>query len=190
MCWWEDEATEPWEYSGPNYQTLLEAQQAYLLDGRPYRLRPGKVRAPKRREARDPDWRPLELTDDLVDRVRRTNEKQQRYWEAEDRRAAQEVADDPEGPFKEYTATMHSLAAEAPGLSHHEVRSRVSDLGRESGFVLPGAYLELQSRLIKDANFYRGHPVRAIWWLLRYARPGSLRRRWEEVRTGTFHMVG
>jgi hypothetical protein len=130
------------------------------------------------------------VTDDLVDRVRRTNEEQKRYWEAEDRRVAREVADDPEGPFKEYNAAMRALAAQAPGMTHREVQSRVRALGRENDFVLPGAYLELQSRLIKDGNFYRGHPVRAIWWMLRYARPGNVKRRWEEVRTGTFHMAG
>jgi hypothetical protein len=129
------------------------------------------------------------VTDDLMDRVRRTNEEQERYWEAEQRRAAQEMADDPEGPFKEYNAAMHSLAAEAPGLTHREVQSRLRDLGRENGFVLPGAYLELQSRLIEDEGFYRGHPVRAIWWMLRHARPGNVKRRWEEVRTGTFHIA-
>ncbi|WP_229662834.1 CPCC family cysteine-rich protein, partial [Nocardioides phosphati] len=34
VCWWEDEGTGPWEYSGPNNETLYEAQQAFLADGR------------------------------------------------------------------------------------------------------------------------------------------------------------
>jgi hypothetical protein len=46
------------------------------------------------------------------------------------------------------------------------------------------------SRLTKDEGFYRRHPVHAAWWLLRYARPGTFRRRWHELRTGTFHVVG
>lgn len=78
VCWWEDEGAEPWEYSGLNGQTLVEAQQGFLAQRRPYRLRPGKVRAPKKHEARDPDWRPLELTADLMARVERTNEENRR----------------------------------------------------------------------------------------------------------------
>ena len=58
--WWEDEGVEPWEYSGPNDQTLVDAQQEYLAESRPYRRRPGKASPPRRREARDADWRPFE----------------------------------------------------------------------------------------------------------------------------------
>ena len=190
VCWWEDEGVEPWEFSGPNAQTLVEAQQEFLSESRPYRQRPGKVRRPKRREARDPDWRPYELTGDLMARVQRTNEEQRRYWEEESRRTAQEIADDPEGPFKEYNAGMQSLRAEAPALSHHEVKTRMRELGREHDFALPDVYLELMSRQTKDEDFYRHHPVHAAWWLLRYARPGTFRRRWQELRTGTVHIVG
>lgn len=190
VCWWEDDGAEPWEYSGPNGQTLVEAQQEYLAERRPHRLRPGKVRPPKRHEARDPDWRPHERTDDLMARVQRTNEEQRRHWEEERRRVAREIAHDPEGPFKEYNAAMRSLRSQARTMSHREVRKRMRDLGREHHVMLPEAYLELQSRLTKDGDFYRRHPVHAVWWLLRYGRPGTFRRRWKELRTGRFRLAG
>ena len=66
--WW-DEGIEPWGYSGPNAQTLIQAQHEYLAEQRRYRLRPGKVRAPKNKEARDPNWQPIELTEDLVEQI-------------------------------------------------------------------------------------------------------------------------
>lgn len=190
VCWWEDEGLEPWEFSGANAQTLVEAQQEYLAESRPYRRRPGKVRPPKRREARDPDWRPFEMTDELVARVQQTNEEQRRYWEEDARRVAQEIADDPEGPFKEYNAAIQSLRGEAHALSHRELTTRMRDLGREHDVTLPDAYLELQSRLMKDEDFYRHHPFHAAWWLLRYSRPSTFRRRWQELRTGTVYFAG
>jgi hypothetical protein len=160
VCWWEDEGVEPWEYSDPNGQTLVEA--------------------------RAPGWRPFELTDELVARVRQTNEEQERYWEEERLRVAQEIAQDPQGPFKGYNAGPQSLAVEAAGMSHREVKARMRELGRQHGVRLPDAYLELQSRLVKDEAFYRHHPVHAVWWLLRHSRPSTLMRRWQELRTGTF----
>ena len=190
VCWWEDDGGKPWEYSGPNGRTLVEAQQGYLAARRPYRLRPGKVRSPKRHEARDPDWRPYELTEDLMARVHRTHEEHRRHWEEERRRVAQEIADDPEGPFKEYNAAIRSLRSQAGGLSHREVETRLRDLGREHHVVLPEAHLELQSRLTKEEDFYRRHPVQAVWWVLRYGRPGTFRRRWQELRTGSFRVAG
>lgn len=190
VCWWEDDGTEPWEYSGPNGQTLVEAQQAYLAERRPYRLRPGRVRVAKRHEAREPNWRPYERTDDLMERVQRANEEQRRHWAEERRRVAQEIADDPEGPFNVYNAAMRSLQSQAHTMSHREAKARMRDLGREQHVTLPEAYLELQSRLTKDENFYRRHPFHAVWWLLRYGRPGTFRRRWQELRTGRFHLAG
>jgi hypothetical protein len=190
VCWWEDDGAEPWEYSGPNGRSLVEAQQEFLAKRRPYRLRPGKVRAPKKHEARDPGWRPLELTADLLARVERTNEENRRKWEEESRRVAQEIADDPEGPFMEYNAAMRSLRSQAPSMSHGQVMDRMRDLGRQHGVVLPDAYLELLARLSRDERFYRRHPVHAAWWLLRHGRPGTFRRRWQELWTGSFRVAG
>lgn len=190
VCWWEDDGGEPWELSGPNGRTLVEAQQEFLAERRPYRLRPGSVRAPKKHEARDPDWRPYELTDDLVARVRRTHEEERRRWDEETRRVAQEIADDPEGPFKAYNAGLRSLRSQAPALSHQEDKQRLRDLGREHGVTLPEAYLELQSRLTQDEHFYRRHPLHAALWLLRHSRPGTFLRRWAELRTGSFRLSG
>ncbi len=190
VCWWEDDDAEPWEYSGPNGRTLVEAQQEFLAQRRPYRLRPGRVRAPRDHEARDPDWRPFELTADLLARVARTHEENRRQWEEESRRVAQEIADDPEGPFKEYNAAMRSLRVQAPTMSHDEVLAKMRELGREHGVALPEAHLELQARLAEDEHFYRRHPVHAVRWLARHGRPGTFRRRWRELRTGSFRIAG
>jgi hypothetical protein len=190
VCAWEDEGVEPWEYSDPNAQTLVEAQQAYLSETRPRRRRPARVRPPKRHEARDPHWQPYELTDELMVRVQKTNEDRRRDWDEEQRRVAEEIAADREGPLKGYNAAMRSLRAQAPAMSHREVKARMRDLGREHDFTLPDPYLELRSRLTKDEDFYRHHPAHAAWWLLRHSRPGTFRQRWQELRTGTVYFVG
>lgn len=150
----------------------------------PYRLRPGKVRASKRGEERDPDWRPFELTEELVGRVERTNLECRRFWDEEGRRVAEEVAADPEGPFKEYNAATQALKAEATRLPHSEVKARLRELSQAQGLMFSDEQLELLSRLMKDKDFYRRHPVRAVWWLVRYSRPETFKRRWAELRTG------
>ncbi|MFL6002579.1 MAG: CPCC family cysteine-rich protein [Nocardioides sp.] len=190
VCWWEDEGLEPWEFSGPNGKTLVEAQQEYLEQRLPYRLRQGKVRAPKRGEERDPDWLPFELTDELVGRVERANLQEQRWLEEERRRAEEESELDPEGPFKEYNARLRDLKAEAIHLPHSEVKTRLRDLSHAQGLMFPDAEIELLSRLIKDETFYRRHPLRAVGWLLRYSRPKTFRRRWKELRTGGVRVAG
>ncbi len=190
VCWWEDEGVEPWEYSAPNGQTLVEAQQEYLAQRLPHRLRLGKVRAPRRGEERDPDWRPFELTGDLMGRVEQAKAEWTLLWEDEQRRAAEEVADDPEGPFKEYNAAVQLLKAEAAHLPHGEVKSRLRDLSQAHGLTFSNAHLELLSRLMQDEDFYHRHPVRAAWWLVRYSRPKTFTRRWAELRTGTVRFAG
>jgi hypothetical protein len=190
VCWWEDEGLEPWEYSGPNGRTLIEAQQEYLAQRRPHRLRASKVRAPRRHESRDPDWRPFELTDELMRRVEQANVEWQRAWEEEERRTAEEMAADPEGPFKEFNAGIQALKAEAAQLPHREVVARLRDLSQAQGVMFPDAELELLARLMKDEDFYRRHPLRAAWWLMRYARPRHFARRWEELRTGSIRIAG
>ena len=190
VCWWEDEGVEPWEYSGPNGQTLVEAQQEFLAQRLPYRLRPGKVRGPKRGEERDPDWRPLDLTDELIGRVEQANVEWQRSWAEEERRVAEEVADDPEGPFKEYNRAIQALRAEATKLPHNEVKTRLRDLSQAQGLTFSNAQLELLSRLMRDEDWYRRHPLRAAWWLVRYSRPKTFTRRWAELRTGTVRFAG
>lgn len=190
VCWWEDEGLRPWEYSEPNGQTLVEAQQEFLAQRLPYRLRPGKVRAPRRGEERDPDWRPFELTDELLDRAERLTADWQRAFEQEERRIQEEVARDPEGPLKDYNAAVRVLRAEATRLPHREVRSRLRDLSRAHGLRFPPAELELLARLLQDQGYYRDHPLRTAWWLLRYARPKTFTRRWAEVRTGDVRFIG
>jgi hypothetical protein len=44
--------------------------------------------------------------------------------------------------------------------------------------------------LTKDKNYHRRHPLRAVWWLMRYARPKTFARRWEELRTGSIRVSG
>ena len=190
VCWWEDEGLEPWEYSGPNGRTLVEAQQEYLAQHRPYRLRAGKVRAPKRGEERDPDWRPFELTDELIGRVEQAHVEEQRWLDQERRLAEQETELDPEGPFKEYNAAIQALKGEAMALPHAEVKTRLRALSHAHGLMFPNAEIELLSRLMRDEDYYRRHPVRAAWWLVRYLRPKTFRRRWDELRTGGVRIAG
>jgi hypothetical protein len=190
VCRWEDEGVHPWEISEPNGQTLVEAQQAFLAQRLPYRLRPGKVRAPRRGEERGPDWRPLELTPQLMERVERAKAEWRRWLEEEEPQAAAELADDPEGPFKEYNAAIQTLRSEAPRLSRGDVEERFRELSHGHGLPFAKAEIELFSRLIMDEHYYRRHPFRAAWWLLRYARPGAFARRWEEMRTGRIRIAG
>lgn len=189
VCSWDDEGGQPWEYSGANGQTLVEAQQEFLARRRPYRLRPGKVRAPRRHEARDPGWRPFELTDELRDRVKLAHREWQRAVDEDRRRVAAEVAAD-DGPLEEYNAAVRALKAEATRLPHREVEARFRELNHAHGLAFPAAELELLSRLIGDEDYYRRHPLRAAWWLVRHARPGTFRRRWEALRTGSVRFAG
>lgn len=190
VCWWEDEGVEPWEFSGPNARTLIKAQHEYLAEQRPYRLRPGRVRAPKKKEARDPDWQPIELTDDLLERAEQTRIENDRFCEEEQRRAAQEIADNPEGAFKEYNAAVASLQSQATQFSHQDLKAQLTQLGSAHGVRWSKAHLELLSRLMSNQNYYRDHPVHMVRWMIRYSRPGTFKRRWEEVRTGTIRIVG
>jgi plasmid stability protein len=185
VCWWEDEGLEPWEFSGPNAQTLVEAQQEYLADERPYRRRDGKVRAPRKREARDPDWSPIDVTDDVLQRAEQARAEHERSMEDERRLVAREIAADPEGPMKGYNAAVESLLIEVPSLSHQALKAQLRQISSAHGVPWSEAHLELLSRLMADEDYYRGHPVRTGWWMLRHARPGTYRRRWDEVRTGT-----
>ena len=190
VCWWEDDGVEPWEYSGPNAQTLVEAQQEYLAERRPYRRRPGRVRAPKKKEARDPDWQPIELTNDLLERAEQARRENERFWEEEQRRTAQEIANNPEGPFKEYNAAVASLQAQATHLSHQELKAQLTQASSSHGMRWSKGDLELMSRLMSDQHYYRDHPVHMVCWMIRYSRPGTYKRSWEEVRTGTIHFAG
>jgi len=190
VCWWEDDGAEPWEISGPNARTLIEAQQEFLAEKRPYRRRPGKVRAPKKTEARDPDWQPIELTDDLVERAEQAREKEERFWEEEQRRTAQEIADNPWGRFKGYNEAVESLRGQAAHLSHLDLKAQLTQISNAHGMPWSKAHLELLSRVMSDQNYYRHHPVHTVRWMIRYATPGNYKRRWEEVRTGTIHFAG
>lgn len=190
VCWWEDDGGEPWEFSGPNGQTLVEGQAEFLADRRPYRRRPGKVRAPRKGEARDPDWRPFDLTDDMRARIERAYESERRFMDEANRRAAEELARNPEGPFKAYNAGVERLKDEAATMTHKEVDARLRDLLAQQGMGFRDSHVESVARLLKDEHYYRRHPLQAAWWFLRYARPGTFKRRWNELRTGTFTFVG
>ena len=90
----------------------------------------------------------------------------------------------------EYAAARRRLAEEAGGLSYEQVRSRLQELDDRQGISRSRAHLELFSRLIKDERYYRGHPLRTAWWLLRHSRPRTLARRWREVRSGVVRLAG
>ncbi len=173
VCWWEDDASEPWEYSGTNAQTLVEAQRHFLAGLPPHRGRPGERRASRTNEARDPDWQPFELTPELRQHVAQANEEHERYWEE-----------------YEYNAAARALAAEAPTLSYPELEERVADLARVHQLPYSRAHIELCARLLKDEDYYRGHALRTGWWMLRHARPGNWRQRWAEVRGGGIELAG
>ena len=191
VCWWEDEGTEPWEFSDPNGETLVEAQQRFLQESRPYRLRDGKVRAPKKREARAQDWRPIEVTDELLAKVEEAKAEQERLWEEEERRANEVLAElDPEEPLQEYNEAHRALLTEAKSLSHREVKQRLRAISNAHGPRFGEAHLELMARWMKDERYYRGHPIRTAWWLLRYVRPRRYGRHLQEVRRGTIYMAG
>lgn len=185
MCGWEDDGCEPWQVSGPNNCTLVDAQQEFEADDRPYRQRDRNVRAPRRKEARDPDWRPLNLTEELLERAARATAEEEQCFEEERRRFAQEVAENPEGPFKGYNAAVGALQSRVEELTHRQVKAELRRIGIDHELRWSGAHLELFSRLIEDENYYRGHPLRTWRWMLRHARPSTYRRRWVEVRTGS-----
>lgn len=187
VCGWEDEGLQPWEFSGPNGQTLVEAQQEYFADQRPYRQRDGKVRAPRRKEARDPDWAPLELTGELLARAEQARAEHERLDEEDRRRIALEIADNPEGSLKDYNAAVSSLRADVPEYSHPELKAQLRQISDAHDMPWSDAHLELLARLMRDEGYFRGHPLRTASWMLRYARPRTYRRRWQEVRTNTIH---
>jgi hypothetical protein len=187
VCWWEDEGLEPWEFSGPNGQTLVHAQHEYVSDDRPYRQREGKVRAPRKNEARDPGWQPLERTPELLARADQAVAEYEREYEEEHRRFAEQIAADPEGPMKEYNAAVAALQAQASNLRYREVKFRLRQISSEHGIPWSPAHLELQAHLMADEHYYRGHPLRTLSYMVRYSRPRTYRQRWQEVRTGTFY---
>ena len=190
VCWWEDDGAQPWEVGGPNGVSLIEAQQEFLRRRRPYVLRPGRVRAPKRRESRDSAWRPIEVTEDVqrqMDRARTAFDEEMAELNA---RVAEDVARDPEGPLKEYNAAMRELASSVTYLSHAEVERRFREVSQAHGMLWPQPEIELLSRRLKEPEFYSRHPFRAAWWLLRYSRPSNFARRFKELRTGTIRFSG
>ena len=158
VCSWEDEGGEAWEYSGPNGETLVEAQQRYLSQSLPHRLRPGKVRAPKRSEERDPAWHPIEVTDELLARVKQAQSDWDRSFEV----ASEGMAEQVDENLQKYNEAYRLLKAEAVSLSHDEVTSRLRELSEAHGLGFSGAHLELFARLTKNESYYRGVKSRVV----------------------------
>ena len=129
------------------------------------------------------------MTDELLAREERRQEEEMSRWKSERRRVAQEIAADPEGSMKYYNAAAQALGAEAPTLSHREVKARLRELSRAHEMPFSNAHLELFARQMADKDFYREHPVHTGWWLLRYSRPGTFKRRWREVKSGTVNFT-
>jgi hypothetical protein len=165
---------------------LVEAQQRYLAQNLPHRLRTGKVRPPRRGEERDPDWRPIEVTDEVLARVKQAHDDWDRSFEAATKGMDEQVDEN----LREYNEVCQLLKAEAASLPHCEVKSRLRELSEAHGFRFSNAHLELFARLMKNENYYQGHPLRTAWWLLRYYSPKTLERRRKEVRTGNVHFAG
>ncbi|MGN6574724.1 MAG: CPCC family cysteine-rich protein [Nocardioides sp.] len=114
VCSWEDEGGEPWAYSGPNGETLVEAQQRFLARDIPHRFRPGRGRPPKRGEERDPDWRPVEVTDDVLARVKQAHGEWDRSFDA----ATEGMDQQADENLREYNEAHQLLTAEAAFLPH------------------------------------------------------------------------
>lgn len=180
VCLWEDEGGEPWEYSGPNGQTLVEAQQEYLSRRGPRLVRRGRGRAPRPGEVRDPDWRPLERTPELLARVEQAHLDWERSFDDE----ARPTEHDEDEAGAEHNARLAALVREAKDLPDHEIVARLRDLSGVHDSTAMDPQLEMLARRLKDEDYYRRHPLQAVLWLARHARPGTLRRRWAELRHG------
>ena len=89
--------------------------------------------------------------------------------------------------MKEYNAAVAALQARASDLPYREVKGQLRHISNTHGVPWSAAHLELQSRLMKEENYYRGHPLRTLSWMVRYSQPRTYRQRWHEVRTGTIH---
>ena len=192
VCFWEDDGDlPPWEVSGPNGESVAEAQRRFLADRRPFVLRK-HVRAPRRSEARDPSWAPFVWDSELERRVAEGSEE----WEssfpppdpAELARADERMAEWNAG----YAEAMRALEVEVPSLSQREVEDRLRTIAHERGLPLDDAVVELWSRRMRDERWAVRQPWLAAWWLVRHSRPGSVRRRLAQLRTGavTFGMAG
>lgn len=188
VCWWEDEGLEPREFSGPNGTTLVEAQQTYLRRRLPHRLRRG-VRPPRAGEERDPDWRPFELTEELLARVAESHAEWQRSFDEFPVPDVEEPPLDP-GPFAAYVARIHERKDAGDPMSVEEVRAVLDELGDSIGVRFEDAQREMMAHLLLDDGYYRRSPLRTAWWLVRYARPGTFRRRWAEIRAGGIRFAG
>ena len=150
VCYWEDEGGEPWAYSGPNGETSGEAQQRYLARNLPHRLRTGNVRAPKWGEERDPDWRPIEDTDEVLARVKQARDDWGRSFEASTEGMNEQVDEN----LREYNEAYQLLNVEAASLPFSEVKSRLRELREADGFRFSNSHLELFARLMKNENYY------------------------------------
>ncbi|ROR90953.1 hypothetical protein EDD33_1810 [Nocardioides aurantiacus] len=85
---------------------------------------------------------------------------------------------------------MRLIATNAASKTHRQVKQELTDLVNEHDVGLPAAFVDLQSRLIIDDHFYRRHPFHAAWWMLRFARPGSVQQHWAMLRTGHVNLAG
>lgn len=189
VCGWEDESVEVWEVSGPNGVTLAEQQRAYLADPRSHHR--GRHRsAPRRRERRPEGWEPITITPELVRQVERSHEA-----EAHDRalsawRLARQAAPGPSPEELAWQEAWCAIRDAAPGLGPGEVAERLLAMGAAQGIRWPPRHLELLSHTMVDPAYYRRHPVAAARWLVRHARPGSLRSCWRELRSGVVRLAG
>lgn len=111
-------------------------------------------------------------------------------WDRSFEAATEEMDEQVDENLREYNEAYQLLKADAASLPHGEVKTRLRDLGEAYGLGFSNAHLELFARLIKDETYYRGHPLRTAWWLLRYYSPKTLERRWQEVRTGDVRFAG
>lgn len=85
---------------------------------------------------------------------------------------------------------MGALEEQSPALSQREVEERLRALAHARGLMIDDAVAELWSRRMRDEQWAVKQPWLAAWWLVRHARPRSLRRRVRELRGGSVTFVG
>ncbi|MFC5729210.1 MULTISPECIES: CPCC family cysteine-rich protein [Nocardioides] len=184
VCDWEDDGGLPWQCDGPNGISLVEAQQRFLT--RSNRLRRKMGRDPFPEEARDPEWRPLEVTDALLARV----EQERLALERELERDASEGEARWDGLLAGFNADLQALETDAAGLSYEQVKERYRAICEAHEFPFPEPELELMARLVHDRHWRFRHPNQALGWAWRHRQSATLWVRVRQVVTGSIRFAG
>ena len=199
VCWWEDDGLPPWTSDGPGGGPLYVAQRHFLarerIPGwyawrtvrslrRPASVRP---RRPRPDEAREPGWRPIEVTPELLRNAARQRLADEARW----RRSAVQEQHDPQhgAALADWNRTLAALRRDARTLTLAEVQARVTALVPGGGARFMAAELELLARDLRDPH-WRRDPRQVLAWLRRHGRTAPLRRRLRQLRRGPARFAG